>query len=118
MKIKELSVKNIVLSVVALSSALAAATEINPLVPFGFKAGDPAAQVAAMKTLREKFGLNRFVFTAPGHWRLVVARYRRVHDKARLCMRIHVAGIHQDHARGQAAHAPIADLFRVRGGIR
>ena len=50
----------------ALTCGLVLAEDVNPLVPFDFKAGDPAAQVAAMKTLREKFGLKRFVFTAPG----------------------------------------------------
>ena len=59
-----------VLSLTALSSVAAVAAEIDPLVPFDFKAGDPAKQIAAMKTLREKFGLKRFIFTAPGHWRL------------------------------------------------
>ena len=61
--------KTVVLSLMALSSVAAAAAEINPLVPFDFKIGEPAKQIEALKTLREKFGLKRFVFTGPGHWR-------------------------------------------------
>ena len=43
-----------------------ASCAVDPIVPFDFQSGEASRQIEALKTLREQFGLRRFVFTAPG----------------------------------------------------
>lgn len=47
------------------------ADEIDPIVPFNYKAGNPAEMNAALRRLRSEFGLRRFALMAPGTVRLM-----------------------------------------------